>query len=204
MNNLVEALLNAQPSLAEGQSFEKQFPKGLERTEGYQPTSNPINVDSPHVSSKPQSTAELTLGRWDLSGSSETGYQMNVGRVWLNELDGNIAIANATANISFVADGAIWLEYGNRTLGSLTLMSGAMPAEIYEFTSGNMTTGRKILYTIDTTDLGSDSTELANATGNGSSFWIYKRVGDYDLKGSTVIESDSDGNGTFCTELAAY
>lgn len=204
MSDLLSALLNAQPTLVEAPPVERTPLGKPERDSGYTPTSDPVTESSQVQVQPPVAASELTLERWDISGSTDTGYQMNVGRVWLSEVSGNIAIADATANISFVADGAIWLEYGNRTLGNLTLMSGAMPSEIYEFTSGNMSTGRKILYTIDIADLGDGSTELANATGNGSSFWVYKRVGDYDLKGYTVVESDADGNGTFCTELAPY
>lgn len=198
----MSALLNAQPTLVEAPPVERTPLGKPERDSGYTPTSDPV-TESSQVQVQPV-LSELTLGKWDLSGNSVDGYQMNVGKVWLDELGNNIAIANSDADISFVSSGAIWLEYGNRTLGNLTLSSGAMPGEIYEFTDGNMTTGRKILYDVHDSDLGSNSIELANATGTGASYWVYKRVGDYDLKGYTVVESDDNGNGTFCTELAPY
>ena len=205
MNDLMSALLNAQPTLTEGAPLERNYQQKPERDTGYTPTSNPIVASSRIAPPQlPTPASEITLERWDISGSTATGFQMTVGKVWPGEFADPVAIANADANLTFVASGAIWLEYGNRTLGNLTLTSGAFPSTQYEFTSGNMTTGRKILYDVDFTDLGNGSIELGNATGTGLSVWIYKRVGDYDLRGYTVVEEADDGNGTFCTELAAY
>ena len=195
----MEALLNAQPSLAEGQSFERDFPKGLERTEGYVPTNNPVSVSvsTPRVQTAVPVATESTR-RWDVYANS-TNLFMRCGRVRIAGDEGNVTgvpISGATSSLTSlgsVADGdCVWLECTSNSLAGLTLEYGSYPATTYAESGGHITRYSHAIGDIFSSDPGAGSTLID--VGN-STYYYRARVPDCDLTAKEVTVFVS-GNAT--------
>lgn len=184
----MDALLNAQPNLAEGQSFERDFPKGLERTEGYVPTNNPVSmsVSVPQMPNVIPDTTGADPDRWTIydSDGNETWkcYTGKVWRVYPDSTQSETSITDADAELSFSSGDTLYLECDDVALTGLTLKVGNS-FDIYEQTDGNMTAYRYILGDFTSSDPGIASQEL---TVGNTTVYYRTRVGDYDLKPNAV------------------
>ena len=196
----MDALLNAQPNLAEGQSFERDFPKGLDRTEGYVPTNNPVStsVSVPQMPNVIPLEAVESTRRWDVY-ANETDLFMRCGRVRIAGDDGNVTgvtISGATSSLtslSSVADGAcVWLECTSKALAGLTLEYGTYPSTTYEESGGNITRYSHAIGDVFSTDPGAGSTAIVD--GN-TTYYYRARVPDCDLTAKEVTVFVS-GNAT--------
>jgi len=180
----MDALLNAQPNLAEGQSFERDFPKGLERTEGYVPTNNPVSVSVPNVPIM-QPLPSAATRRWDVYANA-TGVYMRCGRVRIAGDEGNVigaTISGATSSLASpasVSDGdCVWLECTSKALAGLTLEFGSYPAEAYEESGGNITRYSHAIGDFFDSDPGAGSTSFID--NSNTTHYYRARVPDCDL-----------------------
>ena len=190
MSKLMDALLNAQPNLAEGQSFERDFPKGLERTEGYVPTNTPVTVSvgAPQIPVAVPITTESTR-RWDVYANA-TDLFMRCGRVRIAGDEENVtgvSISGATSSLTSlgsVADGdCVWLECTSKALAGLTLEYGSYPATTYAESGGNITRYSHAIGDVFSSDPGAGSTTI---TSGNSTYYYRARVPDCDLTAKEV------------------